>query len=133
MGKILLQNIILDGQLSDMLVTDGIIEKISPSGSLCCSGEDVEVMDCNGKTALPGFVNMHTHAAMSLMRGVGEDIAFHEWIDRIWRIEEKIDDEYVYHGTKVACLEMIKTGTTTFNDHYWHMPMARKAALEMGL
>lgn len=133
MGKILLQNIILDGKLSDMLVTDGIIAKISPSGSLCCSGEDVEVMDCNGKTALPGFVNMHTHAAMSLMRGVGEDIAFHEWIDRIWRIEEKIDDEYVYHGTKVACLEMIKTGTTTFNDHYWHMPMARKAALEMGL
>ena len=133
MGKILLRNIILNGQSSDLLVTDGIICRIAPSCSLCCSGEDAETYDCEGKTALPGFVNMHTHAAMSLMRGVGEDIAFHEWIDRIWRIEEKIDDEYVYHGTKVACLEMIKTGTTTFNDQYWYMPMAYKAASEMGL
>ena len=134
MGKILLRNIILDGQLSDMLISDGVIASIMPAGAEFIEvAADVEVVDCEGKTAIPGFVNMHTHAAMSLMRGVGEDIAFHEWLDRIWRIEEKIDEEYVYHGTKVACLEMIKTGTTTFNDHYWHMPMARKAALEMGL
>jgi 5-methylthioadenosine/S-adenosylhomocysteine deaminase len=133
MGKILLRNIILNNQDSDILVSEGLIARIAPAGALDCDMTDVEVMDCEGKTAVPGFVNMHTHAAMSLMRGVGEDIAFHEWLDRIWRIEEKIDDEYVYHGTKVACLEMIKTGTTTFNDHYWHMPMARKAAIEMGL
>ena len=133
MGKILLRNIILNNQDSDILVSEGLIARIAPAGALDCDMTDVEVMDCEGKTAIPGFVNMHTHAAMSLMRGVGEDIAFHEWLDRIWRLEEKIDDEYVYHGTKVACLEMIKTGTTTFNDHYWHMPMARKAAIEMGL
>ena len=76
---------------------------------------------------------MHTHAGMALMRGIGEDIAFHEWLGRIWDIESGIDEEYVYHATKVACLEMIKTGTTTFNDHYWHMPMAHKAAMELGL
>ena len=134
MGKIYLRNIFLNGQLSDMFISNGVICSIMPAGGeLKEVGADVEVVDCEGKTAIPGFVNMHTHAAMSLMRGVGEDIAFHEWLDRIWRIEEKIDEEYVYHGTKVACLEMIKTGTTTFNDHYWHMPMARKAALEMGL
>ena len=134
MGKILLRNIILNGQLSDMFISHGVIASIMPAGGeLLEVGTDVEMVDCEGKTSVPGFVNMHTHAAMSLMRGVGEDIAFHEWLDRIWRIEEKIDEEYVYHGTKVACLEMIKTGTTTFNDHYWHMPMARKAALEMGL
>ena len=133
MGKILLRNIILNNQDSDILISDGLIAKIAPSGSLCDEACCAEVVDCEGKTAVPGFVNMHTHAAMSLMRGVGEDIAFHEWLDRIWRLEEKIDEEYVYHGTKVACLEMIKTGTTTFNDHYWHMPMARKAAIEMGL
>ena len=68
-----------------------------------------------------------------MMRGIGEDIAFHEWLARIWEIESKIDDEWVYHATKVACLEMIKTGTTTFNDHYWHMPMGHKAAMELGL
>ena len=48
--------------------------------------QDAEVLDCTGKTAVPGFVNMHTHAGMMMMKGVGEDIAFHEWIDRIWMI-----------------------------------------------
>ena len=133
MGKVLLRNIILNGQVSDVLVTDGIISKIAPSDSLCCCDDGAEVMDCEGKTALPGFVNMHTHAGMAMMRGVGEDIGFHEWLDRIWEIEKNIDEEYVYHATKVACLEMIKTGTTTFNDQYWYMPMAYKAASEMGL
>ena len=133
MGKILLKNIILNGRASDMLVADGIIAKIAPSGSLCCSDDEAEVMNCKGKTALPGFVNMHTHAGMAMMRGVGEDIGFHEWLDRIWEIEENIDEEYVYSATKMACLEMIKTGTTTFNDQYWYMPMAYKAASEMGI
>lgn len=133
MGKILLKNIILNGRASDMLVADGIIAKIAPSGSLSCSDDEAEVTDCEGKTALPGFVNMHTHAGMAMMRGVGEDIGFHEWLDRIWEIEENIDEEYVYIATKMACLEMIKTGTTTFNDQYWYMPMAYKAASEMGI
>ena len=133
MGKVLLRNIILNGQASDVLVADGIISKIAPSDSLFYCADDAEVMDCEGKTALPGFVNMHTHAGMAMMRGVGEDIEFHEWLDRIWEIEKNIDEEYVYHATKVACLEMIKTGTTTFNDQYWYMPMAYRAASEMGL
>jgi 5-methylthioadenosine/S-adenosylhomocysteine deaminase len=90
-------------------------------------------MDCTGKAAFPSFINMHTHAGMTLMKGIGEDIAFHEWLDKIWVAEENLDEEYVYHATKAACLEMIKTGTTTFNDQYWHMPMAYKAAMELGL
>ena len=135
MNMILLKNIVAVGVVSDILVKDGLIGGIAPSSedrfsSLCC---EAEVVDCTGKTAVPGFVNMHTHAGMAMMRGIGEDIAFHEWLDRIWQIESGIDEEYVYHATKVACLEMIKTGTTTFNDHYWHMPMAHKAASELGL
>ena len=136
MGKILLKNIVSEGVVSDILIDGNLIAGIYPAGSSGCPDAmcaDAHVVDCGGKTAVPGFVNMHTHAGMSMMRGVGEDIAFHEWIDRIWRIELKIDAEWVYHATKVACLEMIKTGTTTFNDHYWHMPMAHKAAGEMGL
>lgn len=134
MGKILLQNISVDNVASDILITNDIVTSVHPhADGIICEGPDCEVVDCTGKAALPGFVNMHTHAAMSMMRGIGEDIAFHEWLDRIWQIESGIDDEYVYHATKVACLEMIKTGTTTFNDHYWRMPMAYKAASEMGL
>ena len=136
MGKILLKNIVSEGVVSDILIDGNLIAGIYPAEVSGCPEEmcaDTYVFDCGGKTAVPGFVNMHTHAGMSMMRGVGEDIAFHEWIDRIWQIEMKIDEEWVYHATKVACLEMIKTGTTTFNDHYWHMPMAHKAAMEMGL
>ena len=132
MGKILLKNILHEDMPVDVEIAEGLITRIDPAGSLCPDAE-TEILECSGKAVVPGFINMHTHAAMSMMRGVGEDIAFHEWLDRIWKIEEKIDGEYVYHATKVACLEMIKTGTTTFADHYWHMPMARKAALELGV
>ena len=132
MSGILLKNVIRGGVVSDILIRDSRIAEISDAGILMPAEGD-EVVDCAGKTAIPGFVNMHLHAGMSMMRGVGEDVAFHEWIDRIWRLEKGIDAEYVYHATKVACLEMIKTGTTTFNDHYWYMPMAYKAAAEMGL
>ena len=128
---ILLKNITVNGEVSDMLIKDGLISSIRHSSDQQPDG--AETVDCSGKTAVPGFVNMHTHAGMSMMRGIGEDISFHEWLKKIWEVESRIDAEFVYHATKVACLEMIKTGTTTFNDHYWHMPMAYKAAQEMGL
>ena len=129
----ILKNIIVGGVSSDILIDGNKIESVVKTGTVVCDELEAEVVDCTGKAALPGFVNMHTHAAMTLMRGMGEDIAFHEWLKLIWEVESKIDAEYVYHATKVACLEMIKTGTTTFNDHYWHMPEAYKAATEMGL
>ncbi len=133
MDALLLKNIVCKGLVSDILIRGERIAEIRPAGSPYDDGAGVETVDCTGKTAVPGFVNMHTHAGMAMMRGIGEDIAFHEWIDRIWAVESGIDEEYVYHATKVACLEMIKTGTTTFNDHYWHMPSAYKAVSEMGL
>ena len=135
MGRILLKNIVSEGIVSDILIDGETVASVVSADNehVACSYDDAEVVDCTGMTAVPGFVNMHTHAGMAMMRGVGEDISFHEWLDRIWQIESKIDEEYVYHATKVACLEMIKTGTTTFNDHYWHMPMAHKAAMELGL
>lgn len=133
MGTILLKNIKLRGTPSDILVVGNRISKISSSAEQALTAVDAEVVDCAGKAAVPGFVNMHIHAGMAMMRGLGEDIQFHQWLSNIWEVESKIDKNYVYHATKVACIEMIKTGTTTFNDHYWHHPEARKAALEMGL
>ena len=131
MGEILLKNISVNGNECDMLIEDGRISRIADAGTIADDGADV--VECRGKVAMPGFVNMHTHAGMAMMRGIGEDIAFHQWLDRIWEIEKNLDEEYVYHATKVACLEMIKTGTTAFNDQYWYMPMAYKAVSEMGL
>jgi 5-methylthioadenosine/S-adenosylhomocysteine deaminase len=76
---------------------------------------------------------MHTHAGMTLMRGVGEDMIFQDWLRNIWAIEEKFDADFVYWSTKVACIEMLRTGTTTFNDQYWFFPSAHQAASEMGV
>ena len=131
--SILLKNILLNENVSDILICGNRIAGIcdsSDSHSIEVDG-DTEVVECKGKAAFPGLMNMHTHAGMALMRGIGEDIAFHEWLDRIWQVEKNIDEEYVYHATKLACLEMVKTGTTTFNDQYWYMPAAYKAALEL--
>ena len=134
MGNILLENILYENKAVNVHIKDGIISSIVPySPGSCADGSDAEKVDCRGKALLPGFVNMHTHAAMSVMRGVGEDIAFQEWLKRIWVLESGIDEEFVYYATKLACLEMAKTGTTTFNDQYWHMPQARRAALELGI
>lgn len=126
---IVLKDILVDGEICNIHIDGNRIGKIERAAD-CTSlpdGPDTEVLDCRGKAAMPGLVNMHTHAGMALMRGIGEDISFHEWLDRIWVVEENLTEDYVYHATKVACLEMIKTGTTTFNDQYWYMPAAYKA------
>ena len=135
MASILLKDITLEDSRRDILISGGRIRRIAPAGEsvLWDIAGDLETMDCSGKVAVPSFVNMHTHAAMSLMRGIGEDMDFHNWLSKIWKVEEKVDAEFVYWGTKVACLEMIKTGTTTFNDQYWHFRAAREAAREMGV
>lgn len=130
-NTILLRNITVDGNPRDILISNGLIRTIAPANSLSAAFADME--DCTGKVAVPGFINMHTHAGMALMRGICEDRLFHEWLSTIWDMEAKIDENYVYWATKVACIEMIKTGTTTFCDHYWFSPYAHKAAEEMGI
>ena len=132
MHDIILKNIAVGNIQSDIYIDGDTISKITGTDTEN-HPEAVEIVDCTGKTAMPGFVNMHTHAAMSLLRGVGEDMAFHNWLAKVWEIESHLDEEFVYWGTKVACLEMMKTGTTTFNDHYWFPLIGHKAAVEMGI
>src|SRR5213596_2243671 len=92
------------------------------------------VLDGRGKIALPGFVNLHTHAAMTLFRGYADDLDLSTWLEaRLWPAEAQLSPEDGYWGTKLACLEMIKSGTTTFNDMYFHMDGAAKAVKDMGL
>ena len=131
MTDILLKNIMLDGRAADISISGGRIERILPAGSMDC--EASQTMDCSGMTAVPGFINMHTHAAMSMMRGIREDVVFQDWLSRIWEIEAGIDHDYIYWASKVAALEMIRTGTTTFNDQYWSFPVTVRAAQEAGI
>ena len=135
MAAILLKDITIDGSLKDILIQGSRISKIGEAGDSVgweISG-DIETMDCSGMVAIPGFVNMHTHSPMSLMRGIEEDVKFQCWLQKIWEGEKNLDHDYVYWATKLACLEMIKTGTTTFNDQYWFFEDSVRAATEMGM
>lgn len=93
-----------------------------------------EVIDAQGKALLPGLVNTHTHAAMSLFKGMGDDMLLQQWLEeRIWPAEEKLNGEKVYWGSRLAILEMIRTGTTCFNDMYFFMDDVARAAKETGI
>ena len=127
---ILLKNILHENCRTDILVRDGRIAHIGP---LEADIAGAEVVDCSRKAVIPTFLNMHTHAAMILLRGIHEDLNLYDWLSHIWKIEARLDGEFIYWSTKAACLEMIRSGTSTFNDQYWYFNEARRAALEMGL
>lgn len=82
---------------------------------------------------LPGFINTHTHAAMVLFRGVADDLPLHIWLkEHIWPLEARyLSKEFVYDGTRLAILEMLKAGTTTFNDMYFFVDSIAQAAKDM--
>lgn len=134
MGNILLKEIQIGNSRKDILIKGQRIARIEDSITIPKEEEqDYRVIDCNGKGAIPGFINMHTHSAMTLTRGYKEDTKLQEWLQYIWAVEAKMDHEAIYWGTKLACLEMIKTGTTCFYDQYWMPETAVKAVQEMGL
>lgn len=92
------------------------------------------VLDARDKIALPGLVNLHTHAAMTLLRGYADDLPLQEWLEeKIWPQEAKLAGEDIYWGTKLAILEMISTGTTTFMDMYFQMDQVARAVEESGI
>lgn len=84
---------------------------------------------------LPGLINTHTHAAMSLLRGIADDLRLQDWLERyIFPAEAKnVSPEFVRWGTKLACLEMLLSGTTTFTDMYYFEDVAAEAAKEAGM
>ncbi len=81
---------------------------------------------------MPGLVNLHTHAAMTLMRGLADDLALMDWLNHhIWPAEMRhVSEEFVYDGTRLACAEMLRGGVTCFNDMYFFPRAAARAALD---
>jgi 5-methylthioadenosine/S-adenosylhomocysteine deaminase len=109
-------------------------------GSIAALGPDVvaepgdELIDAGGMALVPGLVNGHTHAAMTLFRGFADDLPLMEWLtEHIWPVEKRMDDEDVYWGTRLACVEMIRTGTTCFWDMYWHAQATARAVEDAGV
>ncbi len=108
--------------------------KIVSVGTACPKGEFDRVVDCAGKVMTPGFVNAHTHAAMTLMRGYGGGCDLHTWLnDYIFPAENKLDDRCVAAGTALGLAEMIASGTTCIADMYMNTETVAQTALEAGI
>jgi 5-methylthioadenosine/S-adenosylhomocysteine deaminase len=122
---------VLDGQAVSLRAEDGLIAELGPSVEPKTGDE---VIDAGGLLLSPPMVNGHTHAAMTLFRGFGDDLPLMEWLQKkIWPAEAKLHPDDVYWGTRLACLEMIRSGTTRLFDMYWHAAEAARAVVDSGL
>ena len=132
MGAIAVERALLDGEEVGLRVGgDGLISELGPGVG---GAPDDEAIDGRGLALLPGFVNGHTHAAMTLFRGFADDLPLMEWLeDHIWPAEARLDAEDVYWGTRLACAEMIRGGTVRFWDMYWQPGATARAAADAGL
>ena len=121
----------LDGDVVGLRIEDGAIAELGPSVEPKL-GDDL--IDAAGLLLTPPMVNGHTHAAMTLFRGFGDDMALMEWLrTRIWPAEARLEPEDVYWGTRLACVEMIRSGTTKFLDMYWHGVEVARAVVDSGI
>lgn len=135
MSDILIKNgyvITMDGPP----IRDGTV--LIEDNTITYVGKDTQqaehVIDAKGCVVMPGLVNAHNHAGMTLFRGYADDLPLKEWLQgHIWPAEAKLTGEDVYYGSLLACLEMIRSGTTAFADMYFFMDHTARAVEESGL
>lgn len=118
-----------------VVIENGRIEAIVPSSELELRYEAREQVSLPQHVLIPGLINLHTHAAMSLMRGLADDLPLMTWLkDHIWPAEAKhVSRDFVYDGTLLACAEMLSGGITCFSDMYYFPEASARAALACGM
>jgi 5-methylthioadenosine/S-adenosylhomocysteine deaminase len=120
---------------ADVLIDrdDGTIEAVTPPADGPAHAADDE-LDAAGGLVIPGLVNAHTHAAMTLFRGNADDKPLDVWLrEDVWPVEAELQPEDVAAGTRLAAVEMIRSGTTAFGDMYFHMSEVADVVEETGL
>ncbi len=118
-------------EAGEVEVNGGWIEYVGPVRE---SAGEAEVIEASGKAVLPGLVNAHTHAAMTLMRSYADDMPLQPWLETmIWPLEAHLTGEDVYWGTMLGAVEMIRGGVTCFHDMYWYAGEAARAGLTAGM
>ncbi|MCF0222394.1 MAG: amidohydrolase [Fibrobacter sp.] len=121
------------GEIRDILISGKRYAKVNRP--LTAKDMDkAEVIDCSGLAILPPFYNGHCHAAMTLLRGYADDMPLQQWLqNHIWPFEGKMTPRDIEIGSRLAVLEMIKSGTVFFADMYWHREQTMKVVKEMGI
>ncbi len=116
-----------------VFIKDGRILAVQDQAAV--SHEATETLDLSDHVLFPGYVNAHGHAAMSLFRGMADDLALMTWLqEHIWPAEGRwVDDAFVRDGTRLAIAEMLKCGTTTYADMYFYPGSGVESALEAGI
>jgi len=124
------QGAVLEGYA--VVVSDGRIVALLPKDEVTSAYTATTTVDLPFHVLIPGLINLHTHAAMALMRGLADDLPLMEWLNKhIWPAEAKhVSPEFVYDGTLLACAEMLRGGITCFNDMYFYPEHAARAALD---
>ncbi len=107
-------------------------EKIVSVGPKYNGTADREI-DASGDIVMPGMINTHTHVAMSVMKGVVDDLSFPDFLDKVFKIDSDRTDKDLTIGTKLGCMEMMRGGTTTFMDLYYSEDVIAKATQEAGI
>ncbi len=122
---------VLDGETVGLRCADGAIAALGPAVG---PEPGDETLDAAGATLVAPLLNGHTHAAMTLFRGHGGDLPLMRWLqEKIWPVEAKLTDEDVYWGARLACAEMVRSGTTRFWDMYFHPAATARAVEEAGM
>jgi 5-methylthioadenosine/S-adenosylhomocysteine deaminase len=118
-----------------VVVRDGGIVALMPAEDARKTYVSSATVDLPFHVLVPGLINLHTHAAMTLMRGLADDLPLMQWLnEHIWPAESKhVSPEFVYDGTLLACAEMLRGGVTCFNDMYFYPEQAARAALDAGM
>ena len=118
-----------------VVIADRKILDILPQSELKVKYSDCPVTELKGMALMPGFVNAHCHAAMSLLRGFSDTLPLLQWLETaIWPIESMyVDDDFVYQGTQLAIAEMLRGGTTCFQDMYFMPDQIAKAVQQSGI
>ena len=118
-----------------LVVRDGRIAALLPRAEAVARYPAAEETRLDTHALIPGLVNAHTHAAMTLFRGLADDLELWTWLERhIWPAESRwVDDAFVRDGTRLAAAEMLRGGTTCFNDMYFYPEVAAQVSSEAGL
>jgi len=117
----------------ELCIENDVIVSVGELGSAPAGFVPERILELPNDVVMPGLINTHTHAAMTLLRSYADDLPLMPWLkEKVWPFEDKLTDEDIYWGTSLALCEMIRSGTTTMLDMYASMDQVAEAVLQAG-